>query len=51
MERPVARDLREEAEGLPYIGEYYQPDCRVYRKHEADAYFNYLENRIKELEG
>jgi len=51
MERPTARDLRDEAEELPYEGEYYQPISEVYRKQEADAYFNHLENRIKELEG
>lgn len=46
MKRPKPISGREFAEGLPYIGEYFQPDDRVYRKCEADAYFDFLEEQI-----
>ena len=50
MKRPEPIGAREFVDGLPYIGEYYQPDSRVYIKAKADAYFEYLESKIKELE-
>ena len=47
MKRPEAISGRLFADGLPYEGEYYQPDDRVYPKAVADAYFNFLEEKIK----
>jgi hypothetical protein len=36
MHQPKEIDGRELAESLPYIGEYFQPDSRVYYKTDAD---------------
>ncbi len=49
MERPKVVDAREFVEGLPYIGEYYQPESRVYEKKDAEKYFDFLENEVKIL--
>lgn len=51
MKRPEAISGRDFGEKLPYIGEYYQPDDRVYKKKVADAYFDFLENKLEEIEG
>ena len=51
MERPTPVYATDIADKMPYPGEYFQPDDRVYLKDEADKYFEYLENKIKELEG
>ncbi len=50
MKRPTHQHARDIVEGMPYIGEYFQPDDRVYLKKEAEAYFNYLEEKIIRLE-
>ncbi len=49
IERPKVVDAREFVEGLPYIGEYYQPESRVYKKKDAEKYFDFLENEVKIL--
>ena len=50
MKRPKPQYATDIADAMPYPGEWYQPDDRVYLKHEADEYFEYLENKIKEKE-
>ena len=49
MNRPEPVEARDFVDGLPYIGEYFQPDSRVYIKKQADAYFEYLEKEIERL--
>ncbi len=50
MNRPKWLFATDLCEGRPYIGEYYQPDDKVYMKVEADKYFTYLEEKIRALE-
>lgn len=47
MKKPSAFHPEEILDGSPYIGEYYQPDIRVYKKHEMDKYIAWLEEKIK----
>jgi len=42
MEKPKAVSARELVDTLPYIGEYFQPDDRVYLKSEMDKYIEFL---------
>ena len=46
MERPKTVCARKFVEGLPYIGEYYQPESNVYKKKDAEKYFDFLEKKI-----
>ncbi len=45
MRKPKSISARTLVDGLPYIGEYHQPDGRVYRKDDMDKYIKYLEDK------
>lgn len=42
MDKPKSKHAKDIVDELPYIGEYYQPDDRVYLKEEMDQYIRHL---------
>lgn len=48
--KPKAVHARDIINDMPYIGEYFQPDDRVYHKDKMDKYIEWLESTIKSLE-
>jgi len=47
VEKPKAISARKFVSKLPYIGEYFQPDDRVYIKAEMDKYIKFLRSKNK----
>ena len=48
MEKPKSVSVREFVDGLPYIGEYYQPNDEVYIKDAMDEYIEHLRKETKD---
>ncbi len=47
MEKPNAFSAREFVNNLPYEGNYFQPDDRVYLKSSMDKYIEHLKNNLE----
>lgn len=50
VKKPKSISARYFVGRLPYIGEYYQPDDRVYLKCDMDKYIKYLEVKLERRE-
>ena len=48
IEKPEAVHARDFVDGLPYIGEYFQPDDSVYLKKPMDKYIESLRLKIRD---